>query len=77
MDIFEYVSTNILGFLKSVLPTSPFAEFIEELNTLPYLSYINWLIPIGDFITIGIVWLSVIGMYYLYSILMRWAKMIE
>lgn len=63
------------NYIMSVLPTSPFQPFIKDLASLPYLGYVNWFIPIGDFIKIGLAWLVSIGLFYLYSILLRWIKM--
>lgn len=72
---------NILDkFLQAVLslfPLSPFREVIQELGSLPYLGYINWFVPIGDFVKIGTVWLTAIATYYAWSIIARWIKLIS
>lgn len=72
---------NLLDkFLQAVLslfPLSPFREVIEELGSLPYLGYINWFVPIGDFVAIGTVWLAAIAVYYAWSIIARWIKVIS
>lgn len=68
---------KFLSFLTSVLPLSPFAEFIDSLEALPYLGYINYFVPIGTFLKIGAAWLSAIALFYLYSIIMRWVRMID
>lgn len=44
---------KFLAMLLSLFPLSPFTPVIEELSSLPYLGYINWFVPIGDFIKIG------------------------
>ena len=62
--------------LISVLPTSPFQGFISYLSSVPYLGYINWFIPMGTIISITVTWTTAIGLYYLYSIVMRWIKVI-
>lgn len=71
---------NLLDkFLAAVLalfPLSPFQLVIEELGSLPYLPYINWFVPIGDFIKIGTVWITAIGAYYAWSIIARWIKLL-
>lgn len=64
------------SFLMSVLPTSPFQQFISDFSNLPYLGWLNWFIPIGSFIKIGTAWLTAVGVFYLYSVIMRWVKMI-
>lgn len=62
--------------LMSVLPTSPFRQFIDDFAELPYLGWLNWFIPVGTFVKIGIAWLSAIALFYMYSVIMRWIKMI-
>lgn len=66
------------NWLISVLPTSPFGGFISNFKVAfrPYLSALNWVVPIGDFVMILEVWLSVVALFYVYSIIMRWVKML-
>lgn len=72
---------NLLDkFLQTVLslfPLSPFQPVIAELGSLPYLGYINWFVPIGDFVKIGTVWLTAVAAYYAWSIVARWIKLIS
>lgn len=72
---------NLLDrFLQAVLslfPLSPFREVINELGSLPYLGYINWFVPIGDFVKIGTIWLAAVAAYYAWSIIARWIKLIS
>lgn len=63
--------------LIMVLPYSPFQPFITYLSSVPYLGYINWFIPMGSIINITVTWTTAIGLYYLYSIIMRWIKVIQ
>lgn len=65
-------------WLISVLPTSPFGGFLGNFKTAfsPYLSTLNWFVPIKDFLTIMGVWLGAVALFYLYSIIMRWVKML-
>lgn len=69
------------GFVESLLellPRSPFADILAELEQaeLPGLAWLNWLLPIPEFLTVVAVWLLAIALFYGYSILMRWIKMI-
>ena len=66
-----------LDMLMSVFPTSPFASAIDELEQLPYLGYLNWVIPVSQMLTIGTAWLVAIGLYYFYSVIARWIKLIQ
>lgn len=66
---------SILKFVLSILPTSPFI-IIEDIE-IPYLNYLNWILPIDLFLSILGYWLSAIGIYYIVSVVLRWVKAIE
>ena len=68
---------TLLEWVLKLLPTSPFISFIDEIGNLPYLGWLNWFIPIGSFIAVGEAWLVSVGIFYLYSIVLRWIKAIE
>lgn len=68
---------KLLSVILHLLPLSPFADAIDSLTELPYLGYLNYFIPVGTFIKIGEAWLAAIALFYLYSVLARWIKLIE
>lgn len=79
-ETFDFIIDKLTMFLDwviNLLPTSPFTRFINLLEDLPFLDYLNWFIPIGTFIAIGQAWLVSIGLFYAYSIILRWVKAIE
>lgn len=63
-------------WLMSMLPTSPFREFLDRFANIPYLSWLNWFVPVGDILAVLVVWLSAIGIFYVCSILLRWIKVL-
>lgn len=73
---FETVFNAFAQKLLSVLPLSPFQQFIDKFRDLPYLGWLNWFFPVGDCLVVMLAWLGAVGLFYLYSILMRWLKMI-
>ena len=77
LDFMNEILTEFLEFVLSALPLSPFTDIISELEQMPYIGYINWLVPVGDFVKIGIAWLAAITTYYMYQIILRWIKAIE
>lgn len=79
LSIFEWLLDALMDFantLLSVLPKSPFTDFLNSFNDIPYLGFVNWFVPFRDFIYIGGLWLTVIGLFYIYQIVMRWIKVI-
>ena len=62
--------------LLQLLPLSPFTQFIDLFRNLPFLGYLNWFFPVGDCLKVMAAWLTAVGLFYLYSILMRWLKVI-
>lgn len=68
---------KLLSVILSLLPLSPFADAIDNLSKLPYLGYLNYFVPVGTCLKIGTAWLAAIALFYLYSVLARWIKLIE
>ena len=67
---------KFLSLILSLLPLSPFVGVIDALEKIPYLGYINYFIPVGTMLKIGAAWLSAIAVFYLYSVVARWIKLI-
>lgn len=59
-----------------LLPTSPFRQFIDNFEAPQYLGWLNWFFPISSILSVLALWVTAIGLFYLYSIIMRWVKMI-
>ena len=79
MDGLNNAVYNVVEFILGVLPDSPF-QFLQELSNSPvaqWLRWLNWFIPINLFIGIFQAWLSAIAIYYVYQMVLRWAKAIE
>ena len=77
MDTFTSLVDKFANSLYNLLPTSPFRSYINKLASLNFLPYLNWFVPVGTLVAIATAWISVIGLYYLYQLLLRWVKMIE
>ena len=73
---FEAVFQKFSEALMQVLPLSPFQQYIDQFRSLPYLGWLNWFFPVGSCLTVMAAWLVAVGLFYLYSILMRWLKII-
>ena len=69
--------TKFLNFVLSKLPQAAFVTYIDALSNIPFLKHLNYFIPVSTFIGIGEAWLVAIGLFYLYSIIMRWIRMIS
>lgn len=76
MDVFEFIFEWGVEWIYQVLPVSPFAPYLEEMAGLPYLGYLNWFFPIGPALKIMATWLTVIGTWYSWQVLLRWLKVI-
>ena len=71
-QLFEAWGQKILD----LLPLSPFQQFIDNFRGLPHLGWLNWFFPVGDCLVVMLAWLGAVGLFYLYSIVMRWLKVI-
>lgn len=63
----------LLSLLCSVLPDSPFS-LLDNSPIQPYLSAINYFIPVAFMVDTLAGWLAAILIYYGVSIIMRWIK---
>lgn len=80
MTIFNGLKNLLIRILNTVLfflPDSPFTQYLNVLENNTLLRNINWVIPISDFIAIGEAWLAAIAIFYIYQVILRWAKAIE
>lgn len=76
MDFLNSIFGSLGETLAKVLPTSPFQEHIANFSQIPYLGWLNWFIPIKACLVVFSTWLVAVGLFYFYSIAMRWVKMI-
>jgi len=72
-----YGLSSIAHVVVGLLPRSPFLMLHEWGLTNEQMMWLNWLIPISEMVVISQTWLVAIGLYYLYSIPLRWVKAIK
>ena len=68
--------SKLIGKIVAVLPLSPFADWIDQFAGLPWLGVLNWFFPVRECLLVMAAWLAAIALFYLYSVAMRWVKMI-
>lgn len=67
---------DMVNVFLALLPDCPFEKYISAIGDNDLLKYVNWIIPVGDFVIIGSSWLVAIGVFYLYQVVLRWLKVI-
>ncbi len=80
MDLFNGIMSvlnEVLNYVFSFLPESPFASILDSIGEIPYLSYITYFIPVDKLISATLIWLGAISVFYLYQIILRWVKAIN
>lgn len=69
---------DVLKAIISILPDSPFIYITSaDSDFSDLLSKINYFIPVYEFVAIIEAWLVAVAVYYLYSVIARWSKLIE
>lgn len=68
--------TKFFSWLLKFLPTSPFQSFISAIPNIPYLAELNWFFPVSECLAVMQLWLTVVALYYLYSVIMRFIGLI-
>lgn len=77
LDFMNQLFAKFADALKSVLPVSPFAPYIDQVKNFPYLRYINWFVPVSEILAVSATWLTAVILFYVYSIILRWIKAIQ
>lgn len=68
---------QFIAAVLSVLPLSPFQEFFDMVQAIPFLPVLNWLVPIGMMGRIFRGWLVCVGLYFLYNLILRKIGLIQ
>jgi hypothetical protein len=69
--------TQFWDKLLKVLPVSPFLKFFDYFEDLPALGYLNWFFPVKDCLFVMAAYLVAVGVYYGFSVIMRWIRAIQ
>lgn len=71
-SLYKIALTASIGLiLIACLPISPFQSFVNELNGVPYLAYLNWFFPVGKCLAAMTIWTMAISLYYGYQWILR------
>lgn len=66
----------IMAVIISVLPESPLSLYIDQITNIPWLSVLNWFVPVPEMIVIFESWLTAYVVYIAYKSLMKYLKII-
>lgn len=76
LDAFKAIFNQLYVWLMSFLPNSPFAPWVEQIQSVPFLRYLNWFVPVGQIAVLLSGWLTVIAVFYVYQAIMRYIHLI-
>lgn len=68
---------SILALALKLLPDSPFRGFIDSLGDVPFIGYLNYFIPISDFLVLLTAWGTAVTLFYVVSAVLRYVRAIE
>lgn len=66
---------TVLSWVFNLFPPSPF-QAVDSSPVSQYLGGLAWVLPINQIVAILEVWIACIGVYFMYSIVARWIKVI-
>lgn len=78
-QIFDWVGNalnQVLSWVLFMLPDSPF-KLLSNSPISQYLPYINYFIDVATILDILVAWITCIGIYYGYQVILRWIKAIN
>lgn len=68
---------NLMNVITSLLPLSPFQQYISYFNAWPYMGWVNWFVPVKGYLIVWGAWLNAVAVYYAYQGILRWVKAVE
>lgn len=68
---------SMLMLIIDLLPDSPFRGFIDNIMSIPYIGFLNYFVPVSDFVAILTVWCGAIAIYYVFSAILRTINAID
>lgn len=71
------VKLLLLTVCIALLPQSPFSAYVSLSNEIPFLSYLNWFVPIDGCIAVLQVWLQCVLIYCGYVIAHRYVGLVK
>lgn len=74
-----WLFAKVLSLIFDLLPNSPFLNIttLYDRSVGNYMGYLSWFIPIKQILGVTVAWLSCMLVYYVYSVVMRWIKLID
>lgn len=71
------VKILVITLVLSLLPTSPFVGFSYLTQQIPFLNFVNWILPISEMLVILEAWLVVVVIYYGILYLINYAGIVK
>ncbi len=66
---------GIANMALFLLPPSPF-KVLDSID-IPFLEYLNWVIPFDFFVVVFSYWVGAIAIYYIAQVILRWVKVVS
>ena len=76
MDTFQTLWDALADSVLQLLPLSPFRDYLSYFAGWQYLGWINWFFPFAPCLKILAAWTGAIAVYYGWSVVLRWIKII-
>lgn len=77
MDIILNSIGAIARKVLDLLPDSPFRYFIDQIGEIPFLGYLNYFVPVSDFVILLTAWTVAITSFYIISAVLRTINLID
>lgn len=77
VDGINNVSNEIFQAIILFLPDSPFKDFAFPPEIEDFLGYLNYYVPFSTMVTIAFSWITCIGIFYGYQLILRFVQAIK
>ena len=70
-DGINSVANEIFQLILLLLPDSPFKDFSFPPEIETFLGYLNYYVPFAEMVSIALAWITCVGIYYSYQLILR------
>lgn len=77
MDTLTSLWDAFIDMILANLPLSPFRQYLDYIKVWEYWPYLNWFFPFKMCLIALQAWATAITLYYTYSVVCRWLRVIS
>lgn len=76
-DFINKIANELFQAILLLLPDSPFMDIQFPPEIESFLGYLNYYVPFSEMVAIGFGWITCVGIYYGYQLILRFIQAVK